>query len=206
MFLEYPPDWDLNVHGNCTKIILEYNTEEYRKIRQCFCDTLPHVEVRRIERIQNKIIWREFQRKRRKLCTQGFPNEVLAFHGTTNTKPSEIYSSEEGFDMRFSRDGLFGRGNYFALNAVYSYRRYAYCHNEMTRVYQLLVARVLPGACIHMDRPQKLIAPPPRPRSNEDTVQRKYNSVSSTLGGSLIYVTYEPYLAYPEYLISYVLP
>ena len=36
-----------------------------------------------------------------------------------------IYSGEEGFDMRFSADGMWGRANYFAVNSVYS-NAYAY--------------------------------------------------------------------------------
>ena len=39
----------------------------------------------------------------------------LLFHGTSNTDPSVIYDSEEGFDFRFAKEqGMFGTGIYFA--------------------------------------------------------------------------------------------
>ena len=33
---------------------------------------------------------------------------MFLYHGTSLTKPMMIYNSEEGFDMRFSRDGFWG--------------------------------------------------------------------------------------------------
>jgi hypothetical protein len=34
--------------------------------------------------------------------------------------PQTIYTGEEGFDMKYSKDGMWGRGLYFAQNAKYS--------------------------------------------------------------------------------------
>ena len=42
---------------------------------------------------------------------------VPNFHSTL----IQVYKCEEGFDMRFSADGMWGRGNYFAENASYSH-------------------------------------------------------------------------------------
>ena len=44
----------------------------------------------------------------------------LLFHGTSGTDPKLVYDSEEGLDMRFSNDGMWGRGIYFAVNSSYS--------------------------------------------------------------------------------------
>ena len=38
----------------------------------------------------------------------------LLFHGTSATNPKSIYECEDGLDFRFSREGLFGEGLYFA--------------------------------------------------------------------------------------------
>lgn len=46
------------------------------------------------------------------------------FHGTRGTDPTLIYSSEVGFDIRFSNNGANGYAIYFADNAHYS-RGYA---------------------------------------------------------------------------------
>jgi hypothetical protein len=36
------------------------------------------------------------------------------FHGTSGTDPSMIYKSEEGFNINYARDGMWGKANYFA--------------------------------------------------------------------------------------------
>jgi len=42
------------------------------------------------------------------------------WHGFRAAHSRDITDGEEGFDMRFARNGAFGIGNYFAINAVYS--------------------------------------------------------------------------------------
>ena len=37
-------------------------------------------------------------------CSQ----EKFLYHGTTITDPKQIYEGKEGFDMRFSKGGLWG--------------------------------------------------------------------------------------------------
>jgi len=49
----------------------------------------------------------------------------LLFHGTRETNPEIIYKGEEGFDFRFSKEGMFGKGIYFAEDPAYSHN-YAY--------------------------------------------------------------------------------
>jgi hypothetical protein len=49
------------------------------------------------------------------------------YHGTRTTAPAIIYKSEEGFDVAFSRAGMWGHANYFAKNASYSD---GYSHNK----------------------------------------------------------------------------
>ncbi len=44
----------------------------------------------------------------------------MLFHGTSNTSPEIIYQSEEGFDIRYSREGLWGNAVYLAVNSSYS--------------------------------------------------------------------------------------
>jgi len=45
----------------------------------------------------------------------------LLFHGARAVSPEMIYASETGLDTRFSRDGAYGQGIYFADNADYSH-------------------------------------------------------------------------------------
>jgi hypothetical protein len=43
------------------------------------------------------------------------------YHGTSATPPEIIYKSEEGFDMTYSNQGMWGHANYFAKNSSYSH-------------------------------------------------------------------------------------
>jgi hypothetical protein len=52
--------------------------------------------------------------------------EDWLWHGTGNTNPKEIYMGQEGFDIRFSNNGLWGTGLYFAESSRYSAEGYAY--------------------------------------------------------------------------------
>ena len=72
-----------------------------------------------IDRIQNQWLWqRYFQHKEMiREKNKGAVNEMELFHGTRNNDPKSIYSSEEGFDMRYSASSMWDQGNYFAVNA-----------------------------------------------------------------------------------------
>ena len=47
-------------------------------------------------------------------------NEMELFHGTSDTFLELIYDSEEGFDMQFSRCGMWCYPHYFAVDTKYS--------------------------------------------------------------------------------------
>jgi hypothetical protein len=67
---------------------------------------------------------------------------MLLWHGTSDTDPKLIYSSQEGFDMRYGKKGcMWGTACYFARNASYS-ARYAYADNNQKKMF---LAEVLIG-------------------------------------------------------------
>ena len=128
--------------------------------------------------------------------------EKTLFHGTRNTDPREIYEGDDSFDMRLSSDGMWGKGNYFAVNALYSD---GYAHRQRQgNLKKLLLAQVLTG--ISYFSPPKRFTKPPLRNANTGqvgTVQRRYDSVNGQSCGSTIYITYENNLAYPAYIITY---
>ena len=86
---------------------------------------MPQADVQKIQRIQNKFFWKVFSNELEhvghKQNIDGSMVKTLdLYHGTRNTPPDKIYTSEEGFDMRFSPGGMWGRANYFAVNSSYS--------------------------------------------------------------------------------------
>ena len=117
--------------------------EEFSVVSEQFHLTMPNSEIMKIYRIQNKPLWRKYKSccEEMKTCNKGILNEKLLFHGTRNTSPEKIYKGDTGFDERYSRDGMWGYGNYFAQNSKYS-DSYAYCNGEMREMFG---AHVLTG-------------------------------------------------------------
>ena len=133
----------------------------------------------------------------------GILNEKLLFHGSGSHNPREIYQGDASFDMRFSRRGVWGKGNYFAANASYSD---SYAFRTASPCKKMLAAWVLTGHSYHSD-PHDFVYPPYRSDSanvEQNNVRRRYDSVNGTTGGSTVYITYDNTLAYPAYFITYV--
>ena len=124
---------------------------------------------------------------------------MTLFHGTSFNDPEKIYKGDDGFNMKYSRDGMWGRGNYFAVNASYSNSGYA--HQCSGGRQQLLLAYVLTGHAYSCQSNRSLTQPPVRDIAAN--VHRRYDSVSGDTGGSRVYITYENDRAYPAYLVTY---
>ena len=83
------------------------------------------------------------------------------FHGTRDTEPAKVYSTEEGLDMRYSKDGLNGFGLYFADNAKYSHD---YSHKVPgTSHSQMLLCLVLTGESANFGGGRGVRMPPLKP-------------------------------------------
>ena len=179
------------------------NEEEIYRVASLFFQTLPNAEIKTIERIQNRVLWKKYSRRAKSMQEDNVPcREKTLFHGTRQTNPKQIYEGDDSFDMRLSNNGMWGRGNYFAVNASYS-NGYAYCQRNHN-LKKLLLAQVLTGNSF--DSPPKHFTKPPLRNATtgqEGSVQRRYDSVCGQSGGSRIYITYENNLAYPAYVITY---
>ena len=204
-FSEYPPYWEPHLPNEKFKLcLLDANTDEFESIEDHFLSTMPTAEVKKIHRIQNRVLWRKYLDKSREMKDfgGGVLNEKLLFHGSRENKPELICKGDASFDMRFSKDGLWGRGNYFAVNASYS-NGFAYKEVDLG-LRKMFAAWVLTGHSY--ESPQHPFKHPPERDSNFDEhsqVSRRYESVTGTTGGSRVYITYDNTLAYPVYLITY---
>jgi hypothetical protein len=199
-----PPEWQAQAQSKVTDLfpVLQGSTE-WQHVEGKFGSTMGSGRVRSIDRIQNTWIWKKyaFQKKRLDTKNGGRVNEMELFHGTRSNTPSIIYEGEDGFDMRYGRDGMWGVANYFAVNASYS-DRYAYNSGNGR---QMFLVKVLTGdtyTCV----PQSLRMPPPKPSTTSggmQVAQMKYDTVSGTTRGSQVFMTYDNDKAYPAYLITY---
>ena len=194
-------------------------SSEWNKILHRMQETIPNVNLLSIKRIQNEFLWEKYCQHKERMGRKGAEriNEMELFHGTSSNPPEDIYMSEEGFDMRFSRAGMWGQGNYFAESARYScsyaYKkgdpvqplhslnfRYGY-HTSSTRtVQQVFLVKVLTGDSYTSRSDKTLRMPPYKPSMSSEKV--RYDTVNGMAPGSKVYITYSNDKAYPLYLIS----
>ena len=194
--IETPSVWDPQTESVAVKEV-QIGSGEWKRITQLVHETLPQVDVLKVERIQNRYLWEKyvFHASRMKEKNKGVTNEKELFHGTSNTLPKKIYADEEeGFDMRFSCSGMWGQGNYFAEKASYS-DNYAYQDPNGTK--QFFLAKVLTGDSIELGSDTKLRMPPMK----DNNV--RYDTVNGVTHGCRVYIAYSNDKAYPFYLITY---
>lgn len=203
--LDVPTFWDDQSVSEELKVVpIDPEKDEFRRVSMLFLQSMPRCAIRHIERIQNKPLWRKYcDRAKQMFEYDQTLGEKTLFHGTSSHKPKEVFEGDSSFDMRYSREGAWGKGNYFAVNALYS-SRYAYREGG---VCQMLMAYVLTGHSILCESDRTLRKPPYRGSqeiSDDNTIRRRYDSVCGLSGGSKVFITYDNDKAYPAYLISYV--
>lgn len=198
-----PPNWDPfdSSDGGFKIVSLNQHLSEFHKVSRTFEETMPQTtyKITNIERIQNQVAWGKYYHCMIRMKNDGQANELPLFHGTRGTNPADIYKCETGFDMRFSNEGLWGKGNYFAVKASYSH---SYAHSSTNELKQMFVALVLTGHVYECPASNTKLRRPPE-RSTDGAVNRLYDTVSGETQGSKVYITYENDRAYPAYLITY---
>ena len=201
-FVEVPSFWDEHSPGEEFKLVLlDPLQDEFHRISALFLQSMPGCQIKQIDRIQNKLLWRKYCNRARQMFTYDqVLGEMSLFHGTASHKPEEIYTGDVSFDMRYCQSGMWGRGNYFAVDASYCN---SYAHTE-GGVRQMLMGNVLTGHSYQCHPDHRLTQPPFRLQSQGvGTVTRRYDSVCGVTGGSKVYIIYDNDKAYPAYLISY---
>ena len=200
--IEIPPEWEPQVK-NLQLVSLLPSTSEWQAVSSRFQSTMPGTSIRSIQRIQNKWLWKKYAQHKKMIEEKngGASNEMELFHGTRNNMPTDIYDSEEGFDMRFSAQGMWGQANYFAVNASYS-NNYAHS-NIITGQREMFLAKVLTGDSHASSANSSLRMPPKSYTSVTQLGQARYDTVTGSTGGSKVYMTYDNQKAYPAYLITY---
>ncbi|XP_065187779.1 uncharacterized protein LOC135818335 isoform X3 [Sycon ciliatum] len=204
--ISYPPDWEEQDREVELKPMVALSPD-YQRVVQQFRASMSNATIISVERVQNKFLWEKFLpvKKSIKKKIGHEPEEKFLFHGTRNNPPRVIYLDEEGFDLRFSSEGLWGKANYFATDASYSHN-YSYCLNGQR---QMFLAQVVTGdsyTCPHDQETRKFTMPPVNPGATSASLgdQVRYDTVSGRTNGTLVYMVYRNCQAYPAYLITYL--
>ena len=207
---DVPREWEGDLESFSLKDVPAESTE-FKKMLLLMQQTMPSVKITKLERIQNKWLWNRYSQHCDEIKKKngGVLMEEELFHGTRGNDPELIYKGEEGFDMRFSHAGMWGRGSYFAANAIYSHH-YAYATRNSSKVgcRQMFLARVNIGETYEC-RPDSTLTMPPVKPSSQPTSSFvpfsvvRYDSVTGETNGSRVFVVYDNRKAYPLYLITY---
>ena len=200
--LEYPLEWEPQ-QKSCQLFSVRHHSTEWRRIASLLRETMQNVKVIEIRQIQNKVLWEKYQQDKKRICEKnnGNANEKELFHGSRKTKAEDIVKCEDGLDMRWSAEGMWGRANYFAVKANYSD---SYAYERKDGMKEMIVAKVLTGDSYTSPPDSSLRMPPEKPRSSRDDLKVKYDTVNGVTSGSTVYMTYSNEKAYPAYIIIYI--
>ena len=190
-----PPRWYREASEEVKLVTLAPGTEEFEAVAARFMATAAR-RVTRIQEVHNRRLYTSFAFKHEAYSRiEGRALEIKRlFHGTRQNRPRKIYESDEGLDSRLGK-GSWGVGTYFAEQAQYST---AYAHQSKKGVLKMFLCEVIVGDYVHLSPNGNLRKPPLKPNSKQ-----AYHSVQGYGGGSGIWITYEPAMSYPRFLISY---
>lgn len=190
-----PPAWYLRNAEELKIVDLPATDPEYAAITAQFRQTSPNA-ITKIRVIQNKRLYTNFAFKHEGYSQiEGRAVEIKRlFHGTRANAPEVIYKSDAGLDSRLG-GGMWGNGTYYALNSSYSV---GYAHPAGDGTMEMFLCEVLVGDYIQLPSDGSLKKPPAKPNSTQC-----YHSVKGNTGGSDIWITYEPAMSYPHFLINY---
>ena len=202
--ISFPSEWQSQ--SRTTEVFsLPQGSTEMALVHTKFSVTMSGHQIIDVQRIQNKWLWEKYsmEKSRLKRKNDGIINEKELFHGTRSNDPRNIYEGEEGFDMRFSRQGMWGMANYFAVNASYSHG-YSF---PSASGQQMFLVKVLTGDSHQCASNPSLRMPPEKPSgSNGSKIQFsqiRYDTVTGETNGSQVFMAYKNDRAYPTYLITY---
>ncbi|XP_054470681.1 protein mono-ADP-ribosyltransferase PARP14-like [Anoplopoma fimbria] len=196
---ETPGHWD-KMPANTTSlaVAIKAGIAEYTEVLNLFQATCKQQTIIKIERIQNPVLWKSLQIKKRDMEQRNNHqnNEKRLFHGTDHN--TMAYINEHGFNRSYAgkNAACYGNGTYFAVNANYSAQD-TYSKPNPKGEKCMYLCRVLTGDFTTGQR--NMIIPPAK---GPISVQ-KYDSVVDNMAGPAMYVIFHDSQAYPEYLITF---
>ncbi|XP_040913508.1 poly(ADP-ribose) polymerase family member 14-related sequence 1 [Toxotes jaculatrix] len=195
---DIPDHWDpMLASDSCLAVTIKAGTEEHTEILNLFQASCNRT-VTKIERIQNPILWKSLQLKRRDMEQRNghTNNERRLFHGTCHTTVNHI--NEHGFNRSFAgkNAACYGNGTYFAVNANYSAND-TYSKPNQNGEKFMYVCRVLTGDFTVGQ--QNMVVPPAKGLVST----QKYDSVVDNMAKPGMFVVFHDSQACPEYLITF---
>ncbi|XP_075685112.1 protein mono-ADP-ribosyltransferase PARP14-like [Rhinoderma darwinii] len=192
-----PDHWQPMNNSLVMEVDVSAASTEYLQVEQLFAQTCKS-QILKIQRIQNKDLWLNYQIKRQSLDAKNGStnNEKRLFHGTDLNSIKHI--NHNGFNRSYAgrHAAMYGNGTYFAVSASYSASGYS--PPDASGHKHLYLARVLTGVfCVGRAR---MLAPPAKNPNNSTDL---YNSVTDNQRNPSMFIIFNDIQAYPEYHITF---
>ncbi|XP_021490789.1 zinc finger CCCH-type antiviral protein 1 [Meriones unguiculatus] len=163
---------------------LDSQDEEYVRISELFRASMKQFKITKIKRIWNQKLWDAFERKKLKMKNK---NEMRLFHATCRIHVDYICKNNFEWILHGNQDCKYGKGNYFAKEAIYSHKNCSYeARNIVMFVARVLVGDVIEGNMTYSSPPAL------------------YDSCVDTRMNPSIFVIFQKEQIYPEYVIEYI--
>ncbi|XP_053478764.1 protein mono-ADP-ribosyltransferase PARP12-like [Ictalurus furcatus] len=195
--VEVPGHWDKAAlpSFSYTIVPLSSSAPDYKSVTLLFKRTMSSSTIHSIKRVQNPSLWRVFKWQREQMKEKnggGDIDERYLFHGTDKSLIDAI--CEQNFDWRVCgiHGSLYGKGSYFARDAKYS-DTYAKSRGGPKTMF---VALILVGEFTKGS--SSFLRPPQKPQK-----AGFYDSCVDNPSNPAIFVIFEKYQIYPEYIIEY---
>jgi hypothetical protein len=211
MCVTYPKEWEPAGGPPYNEGLFDVakDSEEWHSVEGEFKSgrAIPNPLVK-VQRVQNSAAWEGYYLKVKILASSNNDtvgrdlfkraNERWMKHGTRGTEPQKLCDHYRGLDCAYSSmDCLYGRAGYTAEDAAYSdFYRYNVPGGKLA---QMILVRVAAGKIqeisVHTNEHRQML----HPDKGFDTVR------GDVKGGMMAIMVYEPFLAYPAYLLTYAL-
>ena len=188
--------WYNDMKHRLAFIELQADSQEYRSVQTRFAQSVSSPVIR-IERVMNAEAYMKFAYKHESLSALkgALLLNMLLFHGTSKANPYSICGDPNGVDSRMSKERMWGRGSYFAKNAIYSQ---CYRHELGEHFSAILLCEVIVGDYIELPNDSSLSRPPLKPDNSGE-----YHSIKGRTANEDIWITYEPGMSYTRYIITF---
>ncbi|XP_078077304.1 protein mono-ADP-ribosyltransferase PARP12-like [Mustelus asterias] len=196
-----PENWDKSAlpHVGYTRIQLPPLSKECKDIETLFHKSMPSSKIHKVDRIQNLGLWEIFNWWKEQMKQKNDNhdvNEQFLFHGITDHSIVDAICYQN-FDWgSFTQDGtLYGKGRYFAKEAACA--NFDLYSDSATDLNIMILARVLVGQ--FTEGHSSYDCPP----SKDGRRFRSYDSCVDCIDNPSVFVIFEKFQIYPEYIIEY---
>ncbi|XP_067283395.1 protein mono-ADP-ribosyltransferase PARP12-like isoform X2 [Pseudorasbora parva] len=190
----FPGFWDRTAipDSGFQRVRLHPSHRDYVRVQARFTETLRALNVRQIERVQNRELWEDYMMKKERMKMANKyeqVRELLLFHGTRSSLMDGV--CYRNFDFQEFEADAYGKGIYFSKDARFWDKRM-----DRSAVRRMFACRVLVGS---YSRGSARFRRPPA----KDSEGSLYDSCVDDPRAPSIFVVFDRSQIYPEFLITY---